>query len=138
MLRSFFLTPRFSVLLVFASIAVLALLTSCSQTEGVGAVRSVTPPTSEVETKQPPLVQKSKPFEADYQVFRGLKGHKAFAVAREAGPGGKFTWAWSIDHPSQQIAEKSAQLACLTSVRNLGRRGHCALYAVNERKLVNF
>ena len=70
---------------------------------------------------------------SDWQRYAGATGLRAFAVSKEPGYADKFIWAWSTGHPDQQTAEKSALLACQTSVRNLGRRGQCSLYAVNDQ-----
>jgi hypothetical protein len=123
-------------------------LTACDQTEQLPESRVVTAPaqapiqapaqTPMRDHAQRTSVKTALPFETDFRNYQSLSGHRAFAVAKELGPRNKFTWAWSVAHLDQNLAEKSALKACQTSVRNLSRRGKCVLYAVNERQLIQF
>ncbi len=121
------------------------LLTACDQTQQLPESRVLTAPgqqaPSQTEMRDQAQRMSGKtalPFEADFRKYQSLSDHRAFAVAKELGPRNKFTWAWSVAHLDQNLAEKSALKACQASVRNLSRRGKCVLYAVNDQQLIQF
>ena len=127
----------------FSVFGAMFLVWSCAQTEPL-------PQTGSNPEKQQPALEPERPalkverksnlpaaLTKDYQIYQSHTGEKAFAVAKEPGAATHFTWAWSVGHRGRQLAEKSALSSCQTSVRNLGRRGQCFLFAVNNQQLKN-